>query len=150
MFATRDAAGRVIARPRMVIVNCAVWTVVLVGASLLGWFALPADIRVLFTAPQVGTLLFFVAFMVAFMWTVGLSYVRADAVGLKFRNGLRSHARTWDQVEGIRYASGDPWAFVELDGDPDRLALLGIMRTDGRRAEALVHDLRRLHAANRH
>ena len=149
MFPTRTPGGAVIARPRLVIINCALWSAVLTGASLAGWYALPAEIRALFTAAQVATLLLFLAFILGFLWTVGLSYVRADDRGLRFRNGLRTHERTWRDVRGIRFRDGDPWAFVELEGPVDRLALMGIMRTDGARAERLVADLRELQALHR-
>ena len=59
MFPTRTPGGAVIARPRLVIINCALWSAVLTGASLAGWYALPAEIRALFTAAQVATLLLF-------------------------------------------------------------------------------------------
>lgn len=149
MFATRMPDGAVLGRPRVVIVNCAIWSVVLIGASLLGWFALPAEIRALFTVPQIATLLAFLAFVLAFLWALGLSYVRADGRGLRFRNGLRTHEHPWSEVTGIRYQPGDPWAFVELDSPVERLALMGVMRTDGARAESIVADLRALHARHR-
>ncbi|WP_040157376.1 PH domain-containing protein [Nigerium massiliense] len=142
MFDIRTADGAVVGRPRVVLVNCVAWTIVLVGGSLLGWFSLPQHIRDLFTELQVGTLVLFLAFILAFLWTVGLSYVRADASGLHFRNGLRTHHRPWSDVLGFRFAPGDPWAFVQLDDPAGRLALMGVMRTDGARADAIVAALR--------
>lgn len=142
----------VVARPRVVTANAIAWSIVLPGAALLGWFALAPDIRALFTAFQIATLIFFLLFMLGFVWVIALSYVRADAAGLRFRNGLRTHRVGWDEVLGIRYAPGDAWAFVQLDGsggrgDVDRLPLMGIMRTDKQRADRLVADLRSLQAA---
>lgn len=146
MFATRTPEGDFIARPRTVILNCIAWSILLPLIFVGGWFLLPPDVRVLFTGLQIFTLLFFLAFILGFLWTVGLSYVRADAEGLTFRNGLRTHRRSWAQVRGIRYGEGDSWAFVLLKGRLDRLALMGIMRTDARRADELVAELRAIHA----
>lgn len=140
-----------VARPRLVTLNAIAWSIVLPGASLLGWFALSPDIRALFTAFQLATLAFFVLFMLGFVWVIALSYVRADATGLKFRNGLRTHRLAWSQVRGLRYAPGDAWAFVLLNSEVERLPLMGIMRTDKQRAEGFVASLHAMHtAAQRH
>ena len=132
------------AAPRVVRLHAIVWSVVLPGAALLGWFALPLPIRVLFTAPQVATLIFFLAFLVGAVWVVSSGWVRAGRRGLAFRNGLRTHRIGWDEVRGIRFRPGDPWAFVLLDSPLESLPLMGIMRTDGERAERHVEELRRI------
>ena len=41
---------------------------------------------------------------------VAASFVRADADGLQFRNGLRRHQVPWDRVHKIIFRPGDPWA----------------------------------------
>jgi hypothetical protein len=101
-----------------------------------GWVAMPAQTRDLFTAPQLVTLASFVVVMIGFMMSVGLSYVRADADGLTFRNGLRTHHLDWSQVSGFRFTENDPWAYVLTEGEPDQRPLLGLQRTDRARAEA--------------
>lgn len=141
-----DADWEFRAAPRVVRLHAIVWSVVLPGAALLGWFALPAEIRAQFTGPQVATLLFFLAFMVAFVWVLASGWVKAGRRGLQFRNGLRRHELEWSQVEGIRYGPGDAWAFVLVDSPVERLPLMGIMRTDGPRADDDVEQLRRLAA----
>ena len=93
-----------------------------------------------------GFLLFFLAFMVAFVWVLASGWVKAGRRGLQFRNGLRRHELEWSQVEGIRYGPGDAWAFVLVDSPVERLPLMGIMRTDGPRADDDVEQLRRLAA----
>lgn len=123
-------------------------SVSLVAASALGWVMTPSQIQLMFTPIQLATLLLFIAVMVTFMMAVGLSYTRADAEGLTFRNGLRSHVVPWGRITAIRYRDGDPWAYILLrDGDPDRLPLMGIQRTDHAAAEAHVAELRRRLAA---
>lgn len=129
-------------RPRAALTMAVVLSVVLVIASLVGWFALSSDIRALFTGPQLGTLIFFVLFMIAFMMAIGLSQVRVDGNGLIIRNGLRTHVVTWDEARGFRFTENDPWAYVLLDGEPDQRPLMGIQRTDHERAEAMVATLR--------
>lgn len=130
-------------RPRVLIVHATVWSIVLVLFFVLGFFAFPPEIRVLFTAFQLATLAFFLAFGLGFLWVLASCYVKADANGLTYRNGLASHRTPWADVRGIRYRDGDSWAFVLLDAEPGRRALMAVMRTDGARAEAAVEELRR-------
>ena len=132
------------AHPRLLRRQAALWTVVLGGSAVFGWFMLPAQIRSLFTGLQVGTLVFFLLLMLGIVLVLARGYVRADAAGLRFRNGLRTHEVAWSSVESIRYTPADHWAFVELTDGTDR-PLLGIQRSDGPRADADVEALRRLH-----
>lgn len=122
-------------RPRRSLLMAGVLSAVLVLASLVGWFAMPANVRELFTVPQVLTLGFFVLFMIGLMLSIGLSYLKADEAGLRFRNGLRTHELPWPEVRGFRFTEHDPWAYVLLDDDVQR-PLLGIQRTDRELAEA--------------
>ena len=122
-------------RPRRALLMAGVLSGVLVVSSLVGWLAMPANIRELFTLPQVLTLAFFVLFMIALMMGIGLSYLRVDDAGLHFRNGVRTHHVPWGDVRGFRFTEHDPWAYVMLDDDAQR-PLLGIQRTDRALAEA--------------
>ncbi len=122
--------------------TASVLSVVLVAASLLGWFALAPATRALFTLPQVATLVGIVFVMLGFMMSLGLSRVVVEAAGLTIRNGLRTHRVPWSRIRGFRFTEHDPWAYVLLDGEPDRRPLLGIQRTDHERAEAMVASLR--------
>ncbi len=135
------------AHPRVLRRQAVIWSLLLPGAALLGWFTLPVNIRVQFTAFQISTLLFFMAIMLGIVWAVAACWVRGDAEGVTFRNGFRVHRVRWDAVDDIRFWPGDAWAFLEL-GDVDR-ALLGIQRTDGEAALADIEDLRALRAAAR-
>lgn len=133
------------AHPRVLRRQAIIWTLLLPGAAVLGWFTLPLSIRVQFTAFQVLTLVFFIAVMLGIVWAVAACWVRADADGITFRNGLRVHRVEWEAVDDIRFWPGDAWAFLEM-GDVDR-PLLGIQRTDGEAALADIEDLRALRAA---
>lgn len=136
-------AEPVVYRPRVLLAHAVVWSIVLIAFFVLGFFAFPPEIRALFTPFQIATLLFFLAFMLAFLWALASCYVRADSVGLTYRNGFNTHRTPWAQVSGIRFRDGDAWAFVLLDETGTRRALMGVMRTDGRRADDAVADLRR-------
>ncbi len=114
----------------------------LVLASVLGWVMTPARVRDLFTPVQVGTLLFFLAIMVALALGIGLSYVRADEQGLRFRNGIKTHQVPWSEIKAIRYREGDPWPFVLVRSAVEQRPLLGIQRSDRDYAERCVDDLR--------
>ena len=137
-------------RLRRIAVSFAVVLAVLTG---FGWFALPENIRLLFTLSQRLTLLALVAFLVLVMLALGLSVLRADADGLWFRNGLRTHQVPWSRVHQIVLRRGDPWAFVLLtpaDGTPfsvdldaEKRQLMAVQYGDGAAAQIGVEELRR-------
>ena len=127
---------QLVIRPRRSLLTASVLSVVLLLAAGVGWVALPTGTRELFTPVQLLTLALFVLVMLGLMMSIGLSYVRADATGLTFRNGLRTHHLDWPEVAGFRFTENDPWAYVLTDGDPDQRPLLGLQRTDHARADA--------------
>lgn len=127
------------------LLNCAAWTVVLPGVMTLLWFLLPLEIRLLFRVFEVAEIALIFSFMLAIAWSVGLSYVKADASGLVFRNGLRTHRVSWDEVESVKLTRHDPWAYLYVTRDIGRLMMLGIMRVDGERAKAAAETLRQMH-----
>jgi hypothetical protein len=89
------------------------------------------------------------------MAVLASSYVRADGLGLRIRNGLRVHLVPWERVHKIILRPGDPWAQLLLkpaDGQPfvadldaDRRQLMGIQAVDGPLATAAVNELRVRH-----
>lgn len=142
--------GPVTYRPHRLRITAIITSVVLAGLYLVGWFALPGAIRALVTLSQRLTLLAILAVLVGALWAIAASSVRADASGLRIRNGLRTHRLAWPEIRGFSLRAGDPWAFVGLDpdGDVERRAMLGIQAGDGERAQSAVADLRvRLAAA---
>ncbi len=114
----------------------------LVGASVLGWVMTPEHIRGMFTPIQIGTLLFFLAIMIGIALALGLSYVRADEVGLRFRNGVVTYAVPWAEIKAFRYRDGDPWPSVVVRGVVEQRPLLGIQRSDRELADEYVAELR--------
>lgn len=142
----------VIFRPHRLRVIAVVSTGVLVAVTTFGWFALPADIRVLFSFSQRLTLLGVLTFLVGIIVAAAASFVRADHDGLRFRNGFRSHTVGWDRVHKILLRPGDPWAMVlikpvgaefAVDLDAEKRMLMGIQASDGPIAQAAVTELRR-------
>ncbi len=134
--------------PRVLRVHAIVWTVVLVAFFVFGFLAFPPEIRVLFTPFQIATLVVLLALMLGLIWVLAGCWVRADADGLTYRNGLVTHVTPWAEVEGIRFRDGDAWAFVLLHDEPGKRALMGVMRTDGQRAHDAAAHLAELHAAS--
>jgi asparagine N-glycosylation enzyme membrane subunit Stt3 len=144
-----------VARPRRLRILGFAIAAVLCIATAVGWFALPADLRALFTLSQRLTLLGLLALLVGVIVAVASSSVRADGEGLRIRNGLRSYTVPWRQVHKVIFRSGDPWAQLLLvpdDGRPfevsldaEKRQLMGIQAVDGARAYAAVEELRRRH-----
>lgn len=141
-----DAAGfgEFSAYPRVLRRHATIWTVLLPGMALFGWFALPQAIRVQFTGFQLATLVFFVVVMLALVWSMAGCWVKAGPGGVRFRNGLRVHRVAWGDIASVRYRPGDAWAFLEL-GTVDH-PLIGLQRVDRGHVDADVATLRELHA----
>ena len=140
-------------RPRRLRVVAGLFAAALAALTLYGWFALPSEIRVLFTLSQRLTLLGVLAVLVLVMVSLAMSVVRADADGLWFRNGFRTHTVPWDRVHQIILRRGDPWAFVLLtpadgrpftaDLDAEKRQLMALQYGDGAAAQVGVEELRR-------
>jgi hypothetical protein len=147
------APSTLVIRPRRLRAVAATFTVALVALTLWGWFALPAEIQVLFTLSQRLTLLAVLAVLVGVMVALALSVVRADDQGLWFRNGLRTHSVPWDRVHQVVLRRGDPWAFVLLspadgsafvaDLDAEKRQLMALQYGDGAAAQMGAEELRR-------
>jgi hypothetical protein len=147
------APTTLVIRPRRLRRIAVLFAVALAVLTAVGWFALPADVRVLFTISQRLTLLGVVGFLVLVMVALAMSVVRADDDGLWFRNGLRTHQVPWDRVHQIVLRRGDPWAFVLLtpaDGTPftadldaEKRQLMAVQYGDGAAAQIGVEELRR-------
>ena len=91
--------------------------------------------------------------------TAAASYVRADATGLRIRNGLRRYDVPWSRVHKIILRPGDPWAQAlltpadgqpfEADIDAEKRQLMGIQSSDGPGARQAVEQLRQRHESQR-
>ncbi|HEX8510707.1 MAG TPA: PH domain-containing protein [Propionibacteriaceae bacterium] len=146
-------------RPRRLRILGVALSVILIVLVLVGWFALPVSLRNEFTLSQILTLLALVAFLELVMLAVASSYVRADAAGLRFRNGLRRYSVGWERVHKVMLRPGDPWAIVlltpadgsafEVDLDAEKRQLMGIQANDGEYAHKAVQSLRRRHSLGR-
>ena len=149
------AVGVFVAWPHRLRIFVLLTTVVLCSLTVVGWFALPRDIRELFTVSQLLTLLGVLALLVGVTVAVAASSVRADETGLQIRNGLRTHQVPWTCVHKIIFRKGDPWAQLlllpadggefEVDLDAEKRQLMGIQAVDGIRAQRAVEELRRRH-----
>ena len=144
-----------VARPHRVRVIAIIATLALCLLTAIGWLLLPTEVRVLFTLSQRLTLLGVLALTIMGMVALASSYVRADANGLRIRNGLRVHAVPWDRVHKIILRPGDPWALLlitpadgrpfQADLDAEKRQLMGIQTVDGLLAKAAVNELRGRH-----
>jgi len=147
------APSALVIRPRRLRAVAGVFAAALALLTLYGWLALPAEIRVLFTLSQRLTLLGVLAVLVAVMVSLAMSVVRADADGLRFRNGFRTHTVPWNRVHQIILRRGDPWAFLLLtpadgrpftaDLDAEKRQLMALQYGDGAAAQYGVEELRR-------
>lgn len=139
-------------RPHRLRLMVVISAIALVGITAVGWFALPVEIRLLFTLSQRLTLLGVLAVLVVVIAAVASSYIRADEQGLRLRNGLRSHTVPWDRVHKIILRPGDPWALLlikpvsgefKAELDAEKRMVMGIQAHDGPVAVAAVAEIRR-------
>lgn len=125
---------------------------VVAGASLVGitgmlWIAMDPDVRATFTWLQTATLLLFLAGVLAVLYGIARTRVRADGAGLRIRNGYRSHRLSWAQVVSISLPRGAPWALVDA-ADGSVVAMMAVQGSDGARARTAVGELRARAAAH--
>lgn len=148
-----DKADVVVARPRRVFVGAIAATGALLSGSLYAWFAMPAEIRQQFNIAEVGTLALILAILIFLVWLIGASSVRADAQGIRFRNGLRVHRFAWSEVAGFQLRESDPWVRIVLyatiqdgaeAGEHITLGIVGLQPSDGPRAMAAIDHIREL------
>ncbi|MFY0406034.1 PH domain-containing protein [Solicola sp. PLA-1-18] len=113
----------------------------LVAIFLAIAFFLPEDIRSTVTPSQTGTLVLVLLAALAVLNGIARSSVHTEADGIHVRNGYRTRVVGWDEVEGVSYRTGAPWAtLARRDGDTHML--IAIQGTDGERAAQAVRDLR--------
>ncbi|NTW42450.1 MAG: PH domain-containing protein, partial [Cellulomonadaceae bacterium] len=60
---------------------------------------------------------------------------RPDAQGLTVRNLMVTRHLKWGEIVSVRFGQGRPWVQLDL-ADGDTLAVMGIQRADGVRADA--------------
>lgn len=69
-----------------------------------------------------------------FCWRQASVVARPDADGLTVRNLVVTRRLSWAQIVSVRFGQGRPWVQLDLD-DGDTLAVMGVQRSDGARAE---------------
>ena len=82
---------------------------------------------------QVGFALFGLA-IVWFCWRQASVVAVPDATGLRVRNLLVTRHVTWAEIVSVRFGQGRAWVQLDL-ADGDTLAVMGVQRADGERAE---------------
>ncbi|GEK20009.1 PH domain-containing protein [Cellulomonas xylanilytica] len=75
-----------------------------------------------------------------FLWRQAsvAAVVRDD--GLTVRNLVFTRRLAWAEIVSVRFGSGRPWVQLDLS-DGDTLAVMGIQRADGERADAEARRL---------
>jgi hypothetical protein len=122
----RPYRGRIVATVVAVVapVVFGVLAIALPGTGLAGW-GLP-DSLLLFG---------FGLLITALMWRFMTVRAVPTRTGLTVRNLLLTRSVTWDEIEGLRFTSGDAWAWLDLTNGED-VAVMAIQRADGDRGRA--------------
>jgi Bacterial PH domain len=112
----------------------------MVGVLVYFWLTLPASVRDQFTVAQRVTLLLFFVAMLAFLYGIARSAIRADDHGLRVVNVYKVRRLEWAQVVQVRLSPGDPWAVLDID-DGTTIKAMAIQGSDGRRARRATREL---------
>ena len=75
-----------------------------------------------------------------FCWRQASVSARPDESGLTVRNLVLSRRLAWAEIVSVRFGAGRPWVQLDL-ADGDTLAVMGIQRADGARADAEARRL---------
>lgn len=70
-----------------------------------------------------------------FCWRQASVAARPDESGITVRNLIVTRRLAWAEIVSVRYGGGRPWVQLDL-ADGDTLAVMGIQRADGSRADA--------------
>lgn len=149
-----EAPERVVFMSTAVLMTSIVLSMVLMFAAMYGWYAIGIEIRSQMTWLQVGTLLFFMLFMIGMMMSLGYSRLWADEDGVTIRNGPVLRKFQVDQIAGLRLRPGDAWAYLLIkdgEGGLRRRAVLAIQQLEGagaRKKMRTLHTWLRTHGAN--
>jgi hypothetical protein len=69
-----------------------------------------------------------------FCWRQASVQARVDRDGVTVRNLLLTRRLTWPEIVSVRFGQGRPWIQLDL-ADGDTLAVMGVQRADGTRAD---------------
>ncbi|WP_317618862.1 PH domain-containing protein [Cellulomonas palmilytica] len=97
------------------------------------------------TSLDVASFALFALAIVWFCWRQASVAAVPDENGITVRNLLVTTRLTWAQVVAVRFGDS-PWVQLDL-ADGDTLAVMGIQRADGERAQAEARRLSTLVAA---
>ncbi len=125
----------------------AVFAIVLIGAFAWLWLRFDDETRDLFGFWQQITGIALVVVALALLNALARSKVVARPEGLVVVNGYRRRELAWAEVGPLRMPRGAPWPHLDM-GDGEKISLLGIHTSDGRRAEIAVRELRAVVAAH--
>lgn len=117
----------------------AVAAALFLGAMVFLGFAVDPERGVGAVVDRVSLLVFWLAVM-AVLFVLAAPRVQADDEGVLVVNMVRRRRLDWAQIVGLRFGTGDPWVQLDLS-DGTTLAVMGIQRADGARAERAAHEL---------
>lgn len=122
--------------------------VVLIGAFAALWLRFDESTQASVNIFQKATIVALVGLALALLFAMARSRVEATEHGLIVVNGYRRRDLPWAEVGTVRVPQGAPWPHLDL-GDDERVSLMGIHTSDGRRAEIAVRELRAVVADHR-
>lgn len=77
-----------------------------------------------------GAIVLLVALCVLLVLRHATVFALVDVQGLRVRNLVHTTTLRWDEVEGVRFGSGEPWVTLDLV-DGRTLAVMAIQSADG-------------------
>ncbi|SNC59334.1 PH domain-containing protein [Kytococcus aerolatus] len=96
--------------------------------SMIGWEASSWNLPDRIAAALAGVAI------ASFLWRYAMIRAVPDRSGMTVRNLFTTQRVEWDQVTGVRFSPGDPWARLTRRGD-EELAVMAIQAADGRSSE---------------
>jgi hypothetical protein len=120
-----------------------VFGALLIGTTLVIWFAFPESVRDQFTYFQRGTVVFFGLAAATAGHALARSRVDARSDGVTVVNGFRGRRYEWNEILAISLRPGSPWAVLDL-ADGTSIPAMGIQGSDGPRAQRQVRQVRAL------
>jgi len=117
----------------------AVAAALFLAAMVFLGFAVDPERGVGAVVDRASLLVFWLAVM-AVLFVLAAPRVQADDDGVLVVNMVRRRRLDWAEIVGLRFGTGDPWVQLDLS-DGTTLAVMGIQRADGVRAERAAQEL---------
>ena len=117
-------------RPRMTRVAGAGIGGLLAVSGIVLWLTSPGAPGAGYDALNTAGLVVLLGLALTLVWRHATVHALVTPEGIRVRNLVHTTVLAWDQIEGVRFGSGQPWVSLDLT-DGNELAVMAVQSADG-------------------